>query len=598
MTDDFPTASLHETSFDEGLANGFLMLERDPTAALTQAEALIRQNPDPRAFRLAACACRKLGLLTDAEGAELSAIKASVGNAELRAAALADAEGRSDEALQIARSFLSAHPEDLLANTLAAEAMLKLWDLEGAEEILRAVLARAPSFLRATVGLAECLAKQARVREAIASLQAVLDRKPDNLIALTNIAHYRTEVGDLEAACKLHERLASIDGLRPARWINLAHDYRMLGRKQDAIAAFRQALRVDPQNGSAWWGLANYFPEAVNNDDRIAIGNALADPNVQNAAALHLAAGLLAERAGDREAAFLAIMAGKKLQVEEDPNDPARITAAIDGVLKILTPALYGARGKSGWPDPAPIFLVGMHRSGSTLVERILGRHPEIEATGELQVIPRLAEWSRFKAGNPDIHAETLRTMSDKQLAWVGQRYVEASLEHRRTSKPHFIDKNNVNWMQMGLILLTLPGARIIDVRRNALDCCWANFKMMFAQGFPVTNDLRHVARFYRDYVRLVEAMKQIAPDRIMSVRYEDVVGDIEGETRRMLNFLNLEYEPDCINFHLSDEPVATASSEQVRTPLNRKGIGSAEPYRQWLGPLIEELGPLAETPA
>jgi hypothetical protein len=134
----------------------------------------------------------------------------------------------------------------------------------------------------------------------------------------------------------------------------------------------------------------------------------------------------------------------------------------------------------------------------------------------------------------------------------------------------------------------------VIDVRRNALDCCWANFKMLFTEGYPAANDLRHVGRFYRDYVRLFDAVQTAAPGRILSVRYEDVVEDIEGQTRRMLDFLGLEFEPACLDFHLSKEAVATASSEQVRQPLNRKGIGSAEPYRQWLGPLIEELGPLA----
>ena len=147
----------------------------------------------------------------------------------------------------------------------------------------------------------------------------------------------------------------------------------------------------------------------------------------------------------------------------------------------------------------------------------------------------------------------------------------------------------------MGLILLAIPGDLIIDVRRHALDCCWANFKMLFAREFPATNDLRHVGQFYRDYVRLFDAMKQAAPDRILSVRYEDVVDDIEGQTRRILDFLGLDFEPQCLDFHLSEGAVATASSEQVRQPLNRKGIGSAEPYRQWLGPLIEELGPLAD---
>ena len=595
MIDQNSPVGMGAGSFEAALANGQRQLDSDPLAALKEAEALLNEKPDPRAFRLAASACRKLNLFTDAEAAELSAIRAAVTNPQLKDAAAADAEGRSEEALGIAQRFLKDHPDDLLASTLAAEASLRLWDLGAAEQLLRSVLDRAPNFLRAIVSLAECLAKQARVRAAIAVLEEVLNRKPDNLAALAATAVYRTEVGEIETALSLHEKLVALEDRHPGRWLNLAHDYRMVGRRDDAIRAFRQALRRDPANGPAWWGLTNYFRTELNDRDRAAIRDALIKPESHNAAALHLAAGLVADRDGDQEAAFREFDAGKRLQMEEYPYDPARVSAAIDGVLNTLTPELYHRRSKSGWADSSPIFVVGMHRSGTTLVERILGRHSLIEATGELQVIPRLAEWARYKAGSPAVHAKILESISDSELRLIGQRYIEASSDYRRTAKLHFVDKNNVNWMQIGLILLALPGAKILDIRRNALDCCWANFKMLFSEGFPATNDLRHVGRFYRDYVRLLDRMELLVPDRILPVRYEAVVDDIEGETHRVLAFLGLDYEPECIDFHLSADVVTTASSEQVRKPLNRQGIGSAEPYRRWLGPLIDELGPLAE---
>ncbi len=168
------------------------------------------------------------------------------------------------------------------------------------------------------------------------------------------------------------------------------------------------------------------------------------------------------------------------------------------------------------------------------------------------------------------------------------------SRDYRTTGKKHFIDKLNHNWMRLGLIRLILPKARIIDLRREALDCCWSNFKMMFAEGAVAANDQRGIASFYRDYVRMVEAVDSAAPGGILKVKYEELVDDIEGQTRRILNFLGLEYEPACIDFHLATEAVATPSSEQVRRPINRDSIGSADPYRQWLGPMIEGLGDLA----
>jgi hypothetical protein len=236
-----------------------------------------------------------------------------------------------------------------------------------------------------------------------------------------------------------------------------------------------------------------------------------------------------------------------------------------------------------------------MQRAGTTLVERILGRHSALEAAGELQILRRLSELAGHQIEDGRQKLTMFSCLSDDQLASIGQQYARAAADGRRSDRPYLIDKNNLNWMQIGLILLALPQAKIIDVRRNALDCCWANFKMLFARGVPAANDLRHIGLYYRDYVRLINGMQNVAPDRILTVRYEDVVDDIEVQTQRALDFLGLKFEPQCLDFHLLEDPVATASSEQVRQPLNRRGIGASQPYAQWLGPLREALGPLAD---
>jgi hypothetical protein len=190
--------------------------------------------------------------------------------------------------------------------------------------------------------------------------------------------------------------------------------------------------------------------------------------------------------------------------------------------------------------------------------------------------------------------ADRVATMGGDEVTRLGELYLERSRDYRREEKPRFIDKMNPNWFRAGLIRMMLPNARIIDLRRDALDCCWSNFKMMFAQGNVAANDQRRIARFYRDYVRMVDAIDAAAPGGILKVRYEHLVDDAEGETRRILKFLGLDYEPACMDFHLSSDAVATPSSEQVRRPINRDSVGSAEPYREWLGPMIEELGELA----
>lgn len=595
MTDASSPVQTGSASFEQTLANAQQLIASDPAEALKQAEALVRQRADARVFRLAAEACRKLGYQADAEGAELGAIQASLENPGLKQAAEALADGRHEEARQIAESFLQEQPDDLLAVTIAAEASVALWDLEQGELMLKSVLARAPTFLRASMLLATCYVKQAWPRKAISILDGVVARKPNNIVALKNLAQLRSDVGDVEQTIQIHEKLVAFDPGRPEPWTTLAHSYRIMGRSKDAIRAFRQSLAIDPNKGSAWWGLANYFAKELVDRDEETILSALTQPTSDTEQApLRLALGLIADRRGDHAAAVEHFVAGKRARLAQLPYDPNPVSQAVDEVLKTFSADFCDARGKSGWPDPSPIFIVGMPRAGTTLVERILGRHSQIEGTGELKIMRNLAEYVRHKVDNPEHYADLLEKVSDAQLSWLGERYVEASRDYRKTTKPRFIDKNNLNWTQTGLALLALPEAKIIDVRRNALDCCWANFKMLFSDWYPATNDLRHVGQFYRDYARLFDAMQVAAPGRILSVRYEDVVDDIEGQTRRMLNFLGLEYQDDCINFHLSEGAVATASSEQVRQPLNRKGIGSAEPYRQWLGPLIEELGPLA----
>jgi tetratricopeptide (TPR) repeat protein len=586
-------------SFEQALANAQRLLDQDPPAALRQAETLVRLKQDARVFRLAAAAARKMGLKADAEGAELGAIQASLELPELKEAAACIADGRYSDGYQIAENCLQKNPDDLLAMTIAAEASTLLWELDRAERLLKSVLERAPTFLRASMLLATCYAQQAWQRKAIEVLDDVVARKPDNVPALTNLAQMRLDVGDIDQAIQFHERLVALDETRPDRWVNLAHSYRIQGRGEDSIRAFRRGLAIDPSKGSAWWGLTNYYPNELGVSDEQAIRAALGKHDGSaDAAALRLALAQVEDRRGDHAAAFEDFAAGKKARLEQLPYDPEPTSVAVDGVIEAFTPEFYKARRQSGWPDSSPIFIIGMPRSGTTLVERVLGRHSKVEGTGELKIIRNLAENIRHHLDNPEHYAAMLEMVSNEQLAWFGERYVEASRDYRRTGKPHFIDKNNFNWTQVGLILLALPDAKIIDVRRNALDCCWANFKMLFTDWYPATNDLRHVGRFYRDYVRLFDAMKRAAPERILSVRYEDVVDDLEGQTRRMLDFLDLDFEPQCLDFHLTEGAVATASSEQVRQPLNRKGIGSAEPYRQWLEPLIEELGPLAEQPA
>lgn len=591
-----PSAVGPQASLEDDLSNIRDLVISDPAAALSSAESILKTNADPRVFRVAAEACRRLGLQEDAISAELAAIQAALSSAELAEAAAAQSEDRSSDALTIVQSFLKQQPDDLLALTIAAEAEIDLWRLDSAEAKLRAVLDRAPTFLRASMLLSMCLTRQACARDACNVLEQVVARKPNNVTALTRLAQLRAAVRDVEQSVTLHERLAALEQNRPERWVDLAHQYRTVGRRRDAVSAFRQALSLDPVNGAAWWSLANYFVEELDERDENAIGAALEQHiGTPVESALQLTLGLIKDRRKEHEQAFKLLLAGKNARLARQRWDPDALSRTVDKMIRVVTPEFCRQRSAGGCPDSSPIFLVGMPRSGTTLVERILGRHSAIEAAGEIPVLQRCAELARNQFENPEDYAAVLEAISDAELTSLGERYVLASRDYRHSDKPRFIDKSNLNWMHIGLILIAFPNAKIIDVRRNALDCCWANFKVLFPDGFPEANDLYHLGRFYAEYARLMDAMKLVAPARILKVRYEDVVDDIEAATQSMLEFLDLPFESSCLDFHLSTDAVATPSSEQVRQPINRKGIGSARPYAQWLGPLREALGPLAD---
>lgn len=585
-------------SFEEGLANGRKLLGSHPAVALQQAQTLIRFNSDPRAFHLAAAAHRRLGDAAAAEEAELAGIRVSFAVRELDDAAVAGQGEDMERPRALINDFLRQQPDNLLALTMAAELDLEDSHLNRAEERLKAVLQRAPSFLRAIMLLAKCNSSQGRVQEAIKVIRAVLDRKPDNLIALRNLSQAYAEANRHEEAAEAYRHMLTIDPTQLDVATMHAHELRMLGRKAEAKAAFRHALELDPKHGAAWWGLANFFPEELTAADIDSMKATLSSlpESAEDRGPLNVALGLLAERAGDRPEAFARISEGKRHIASSNPFDADAESAKVEGLIRSQSPDQLAALLGAGCADKSPIFVIGMPRSGTTLLERILGRHSQIEPCGELPIIARMA--------SGDVESSAARTISrwrtgealtSEELAEAGTSYIDHSHDYRLTDKPFFIDKNNFNWYRVGLIRMMLPNARIIDMRRDPLDCCWANFKMMFAKAHSAANDQRNIARFYRDYVRMVEAIDAAAPGGILKVRYEELVDDVEQQTRRILDFLGLEYEPECIDFHLASEAVATPSSEQVRRPINRDSIGSAQPYREWLGPMIEELGELAD---
>jgi tetratricopeptide (TPR) repeat protein len=573
------------------------LAERNPAAALQRAIELLGNSQAPGLLRVIAQAQRALGGNEAAQAAEMLAVETSFSDPHLQQADALAQQGRSAEAASIAANYLEAFPDDLLGLTLLGEALLARRRLSHAEDIGRHVVERAPRFVRGKILLGQSLMLQSRVTEALALLESHLQPRPEESLRRDFLAKLQVDAGKFDEAAATYEQMLATQTDDAGLWVNYGFTLRFAGRKADAEQAFREAIKHDPENGSAWWSLSGLVEPPFPAEDLAALRKAIdqAPADSVNAGNLHLALATLLDRGGQHEEAFRHFARSNELMRSAIPYDAGQLSREVDESIATSTKDFFIQRTDWGAADNAPIFIIGMPRSGSTLVERILGRHSQIEAAGELQIIPRLVDELDGEAGRVGGYRQLIASLPAERIRKLGEQYVERSVGFRRTDKPRFTDKLHVNWRHLGLIRLILPQAKIIDVRRDPLDCCWSNYRTLFAQGHPASNDLRDIARFYRDYRRLADHFAAMSTGTLLVVQYEEVVEEVEVQTRRMLEFLGLDFEAECLDFHLLADPVATASAEQVRKPLNTEGIGRWKPYQKWLGPMIDELGPSPE---
>lgn len=568
----------------------------DPRAALQAIHGKLQRDPKNMALlRQAAAAHRALGEREHAERAEIAALRLSEEVPALQQAAQAMKVREYEEASRLAADYLAKNPGDLAALALSAEAAIAIGVSYKAFPLLEQVLGRAPSFMRARIFYANALMLNDRLVEAMRIISPMLDRRPDDVELVNLASRIKTELGDHAGAAEANRTLAKLDAKSPDAHANLGDALRFAGDKQGSVASYRKALELDPHHGRTWWSLADLDAKAISDDDLSQIKAALEarkdDP--EHAGNLHFALGLVYDKRGEADRAFEHFSAGNGMRKDAQPYDAQELTDRVDRFLEAMTAERIPALAPATSDKPTPIFVLGMPRAGSTLVERMLGRHSQIEALGELSIAPHMVERIKLDAGEDKL-AETIAGLSDEALANMGDWYIARAREHMRSDAAYFVDKLHMNWRHLPLILRMLPQARVIDIRRNAMDCCWSNTKVLFARGHPAASDLNDIARFYRDYVRQTDTLRNRAPTRIHLQSYEALVDDIEQEAQAMFSAMDIPFEPQVIDFHLSQEPVATASSEQVRKPLNRKGIGAWTPYAKHLQPLRDALGDLA----
>ncbi len=494
------------------------------------------------------------------------------------------------------RTRLAQDPDHPVALFLMGESLRIRRALDSAEPYLRRAIEVAPESLEAHAALARLLHEQCRAPDALEALQPILDRKPGDLQALRYRAALTAEIGGHAEAADIYRRLLQHYPGAAAFWIGYGDAQRVLGNRGDAERAYRLGLGRAPRNGRLWWSLAAIRTRFTSTDiaamDAALAGHAI---EVDDRVHLHFALGSAHDQAGRYETAFAHFAEGNRLHEGAQPYDPAQTGADIAAIRRLHDRAFFAARSTGGAGEPDPIFVLGMPRSGSTLVEQILASHPLIEGTAELPLIPMLAMTLGGERGaaTPQDYRALLGTLTPQERTDLGKRYLDRARAYRRTDRPYFIDKLPYNWIDIDLIQLTLPNARIIDVRRHPIDCCMSNFKLMFGQGHPSAYSLEGMAAYYRDYVALMGHFDTALPGRIHRLIYEQLVEDPETETRRLLDYIGVEFDPACLDFHKTERAVVTASSEQVRRPLNRDGIGAWRNYAPWIAPMVAALGDL-----
>jgi tetratricopeptide (TPR) repeat protein len=566
-------------------------------AAVGSLRRALRLRPDlDGGWRVLGDHLTAIGDTAGADAAYANHVRVSTRDPRLLAPAAALADGRLPEAESLLRAHLRSHPSDVAAIRMFAELAARLGRLGDAENLLARCLELAPGFTAARHNYAVVLHRQGRSAEALQEVERLLATDPRNPGLRSLQAAALARLGEYHRSIAVYEGILADYPGQAKIWMSLGHAFKTAGRQSDCIAAYGRAIELSPSLGEAWWSLANLktYRFAQGEVETMSAQLDREDLPVEDRLHFHFALGKALEDAGEHATAFEHYAAGNRLHRATLPYRAEETTALVERSRALFTPQFLEPRRDSGCPAGDPIFVVGLPRSGSTLIEQVLASHPAVEGTMEL---PDLLAIVRDLGGGrrrsePSRYPEVLAELEPSALRDLGERYLERTRIQRKTDRPFFIDKMPNNWAHVGLIQMILPNARIVDARRHPLSCCFSAFKQHFARGQGFTYDLDDLGRYYRDYVDLMAHFDAVLPGRVHRVHYERMVEDTEGEVRRLLVYCGLDYDERCLRFYENERAVRTASSEQVRSPIYRHGVDHWRNYEPWLEPLRQALGP------
>ena len=506
-------------------------------------------------------------------------------------------EGRLKEAEQLFRRVLRQRPRNVDAMRLLASIALKAGRADEAEQLLERAISVAPDFVAALVDLGHLRKEQDRFAEALECFDRAIALEPND-----PKAHFQRGA-TLAPAALTHEAIEAYQkclALRPTHvgaLLGLGHLLKAVGRYAEAVASYDACIRQRPDQGETYWSLANlktyrFSDETVAEMERRARGEGL---SVQSEVNFLFALGKAHEDRGDFDRAWGYYREGNAKQRVAVTYDPVQTESMNDRLVRTFDRDFLQARHGVGLADPAPIFILGLPRSGSTLLEQILASHSQVEGTSELPYVSRVAGWLNRNRVDGINYPEAVRELRPENFRSLGQDYLGLAGMHRRSGAPRFIDKMPNNFPHVGLLALILPEAKIIDARRHPLDACLSCYRQLFAKGQSFTYDLTEIGEYYLQYQRLMDHWAKVLPGKVLTVQYEEVVADFPNQVRRLLEFCGLPWEDACLRFYESDRPVRTPSSEQVRQPIYDRSVGHWRNYAHHLDELVTVIEPIRD---
>ena len=505
-------------------------------------------------------------------------------------------QGKLVKAEKLCKAFMLKNPKHIEGMRLLADIAIRLGVLEDAEFLLETAVKFSPLSTKPRIDYIQVLRKQQKYEAALSHAKVLVEQEPKNPQFQSVFAVESMQSGDYDTALRTFDSILKILPEEPATLTSRGNALKTQGKKEEAIDSYRRAIKKYPAHGEAYYSLANLKLFTFTDTEIAAMESQEQNPGVSHMARIYLdfALGKAFEDMGDYDKAFSYYERGNSFKRSQSRFISEDLTAEFKAQAEVFSQGFVQKHTDSGFDAPDPIFIVGLPRSGSTLLEQILASHSKIDGTMELPNILSLAQKLRRgdKMSGTSHYPSILKTMDAQSLRSFGEAYINDTRVHRGQA-PFFIDKMPNNFRHIGLINLILPNAKIIDARRHPMGCCFSAFKQLFHEGQEFSYGLKEVGTYYKDYVDLMDHWDEVLPGKVLRVQYEEVVADLETQVRRILDYCGLDFEESCVSFYETDRAVRTPSSEQVRQPIYKSGVEQWKNFEGNLDPLKQALGPV-----